>query len=135
MMTEVERRARLITWLSSIYEDVQDLLVDDHIFWALQNVVVANPAFKNSSGLFTQWMASSFVQATAAGVRRQAKSDENSISLKRFLIEVQNYPSLVSRSHYMSLYAGQEAWLVEIGEHDFDGVAGAGTTAVPVALV
>ena len=30
------------------------------------------------------------------------------ISFRRFLAEVQKYPSLVSREHYMSLYLGRE---------------------------
>jgi len=31
---------------------------------------------------------------------------------RRFLAEVQKYPSLVSREHYMSLYLGREPWLI-----------------------
>lgn len=134
-MNEEERRHRLIQWLETIFQDVQDLLLDDYIFWELQKVVETNANFKEASGLFTQWMASSFVQATAVGVRRQVKVDADSISMARFLDEVDKYPSLVSRSHYMSLYAGKEAWLLEIGEHDFDTVAGVGATNLPVALV
>lgn len=134
-MNEKERRDRLIQWLETIFQDVHDLLLDDHIFWELQKVVEANPAFKEASGLFTQWMASSFVQATAVGVRRQTKVDADSISLARFLAEIEKYPSLVSRAHYMSLYAGKEPWLLEIGEHDFDTVAGVGAAHPPVAVV
>lgn len=134
-MNEKERRDRLVQWLETIFQDVQDLLLDDHIFWELQKVVDGNAQFKEASGLFTQWMASSFVQATAVGVRRQAKVDADSISLARFLTEIEKYPTLVSRAHYMSLYAGKEAWLLEIGEHDFDTVAGVGAATMPVAVV
>src|SRR5207247_8336809 len=119
-MTEEERRARLIQWLETILKDVQDLLLDDHIFWEFQNLVAANPKFLESPGLFTQWMASCFIQATATGVRRQAKVNDDSISLARFLTEVEKYPNLVSRTYCMSLYAGKEAWHTEIGEHDFN---------------
>lgn len=133
-MNEKERRDRLIQWLEIIFQDVQDLLLDDHIFWELQKVVEANPEFTEASGLFTQWIASSFVQATAVGVRRQAKVDIDSISLARFLAEVEKYPSLVSRAHYMSLYAGKDAWLLEIGEDDFNTVAGVGAANLPMAV-
>jgi hypothetical protein len=34
-MDERARRSRLIQWLEIIYADVQDLLLDDHIFWEL----------------------------------------------------------------------------------------------------
>jgi hypothetical protein len=134
-MNEAERRRRLISWLEVIYADVQDLLLDDHIFWNLQKLIAANPRFKQAPGLFTQWMASSFIQATAVGVRRQAKCRDDSVSLKRFLTEVQKYPSLVSRAHYMSLFANAEAWRRESGEHDFDMMAGGGASSIPVALV
>jgi hypothetical protein len=134
-MTEEERRARLIQWLDVILKDVQDLLLDDHIFWEFQKLVDANPKFKESPGLFTQWMASSFIQATATGVRRQAKINDDSSSLARFLAEVEKYPNLVSRAHYMSLYAGKEPWHVEMGEHDFDNVAGAGAAQLPIDLI
>jgi hypothetical protein len=80
-------------------------------------------------------MASAFVQATAVGVRRQAKASDDSISLCRFLKEVQKYPRLVSREHYMSLYAGREAWLVKSGQRDFDRWAGEGGAHIPMAVV
>ena len=51
-MNNTERRARLIQWLEIIFEDVQDLLFDDHIFWELQDVVRNNVKFRQSSGLF-----------------------------------------------------------------------------------
>jgi hypothetical protein len=80
-------------------------------------------------------MASAFTQATAVGVRRQAKDNDKSVSLKRFLLEVKRYPELVSREHYLSLYAGTEASHVERGHRDFDRVAGQGHAHIPAALV
>lgn len=134
-MKESERRVRLIQWLETICKDVEDLLLGDYIFWALQDVVDANPRFKAASGLFTQWIASAFIQATAVGVRRQAKADKDSVSLRRFLQEVKKYPTLVSRKHYMSFYAGKGLWLIKIGQQDFDAVAGAGASYLQTALV
>lgn len=134
-MDETERRTRLIQWLEIIFDDVQDLLIDDHIFWELQEVVQKNPRFKESSGLFTQWMASAFVQATAVGVRRHAKASDDSVSLCRFLKEVQKYPWLVSREYYLSLYAGEEAWLVKSGQQEFDRLAGEGSAHISLTVV
>lgn len=134
-MTEVERRERLISWLETIYSDVQDLIVDDHLFWCLQGIVGANPRFKDTPGRFTQWIAASYVQSTAVGVRRQAKDREDAVSLRRFLKEVRKYPQLVSRNHYLSLYTGKEPWLIKAGEDDFNRVAGVGSQVVPLGLV
>jgi hypothetical protein len=134
-MNEEQRRARLIAWLEKIYREVQDLLIDDHIFRELQRLIADNPRFKDVSGLFAQWMASNFIKATAVGVRRHAKADDDSISMKRFLDEIEAYPSLVSRAHYMSLFGGADPQTKEIGEHDFDNLAGAGVSQIPLALV
>lgn len=134
-MDESARRARLIDWLNVIFHDVQDLLLDDHVFWELQDIVSSNPQFSTASGLFTQWMASAFVQATAVGVRRQAKADGDSVSLKRFLLEVQKYPSLVSREYYVSLFEGKHPDLIEAGQSDFDDIAGKGEPHLPSTIV
>ena len=80
-------------------------------------------------------MASAFVQATAVGVRRQAKTSDDSVSLRRFLTEVQKYPSLVSREYYISLYAGKGPLHVELGQHDFHRVAGEHNPHVPTEFV
>lgn len=134
-MNESARRARLIEWLKVIVEEVQELLLDDHVFWELQDIIRSNPRFSTASGLFTQWMASAFVQATAVAVRRQAKADGDSVSLKRFLQEVQKCPSLVSREHYISLFKGKHPDLIEASQLEFDDVAGKGELYLPPARV
>lgn len=134
-MDTVQRRNRLIEWLETIRADVQDLILDQHLFWELQAIIDANPQFAQKPGLFNQWMASSFVQAAATGVRRQAKSDADSISLKRFLQEVREYPSLVSREFYLSFFADAADWLKETGKDEFDSIAGKGGGELPTALL
>lgn len=134
-MDTVQRRNRLIGWLETIREDVEDLILDQHVFWELQTIIDANARFAQEPGLFNQWMASSFVQATAVGVRRQAKSGDDSISLKRFLQEVRQYPSLVSRDFYLSFFADAADWLKEIGEGHFDSIASKSGSELPTALL
>jgi hypothetical protein len=134
-MDTVQRRNRLIGWLETIRNDVQDLILDQHVFWELQGIIDANPRFAQEPGLFNQWMASSFVQATAVGVRRQAKSGDDSISLKCFLQEVREYPSLVSREFYLTFFADAADWLKEIGDDHFDSIAGKDGGDLPPALL
>jgi hypothetical protein len=134
-MNETERRNRLLQWLEIIYTDVQDLLLDDYLFWELQDIVAKNSEFRKAHGLFTQWMASSYIQSSAVGVRRQAKLGDDSIALKRFLNEIQHYPWLVSREHYISLYLGKEDWLIDSGQRDFDYVAGTGASELQSTLI
>ena len=133
MMTEGQRRQRLIDWLEVIYGDIQQLLLDDYVFWQLQEVVRTNPRFKRSSGLLTQWMASSFAQSAAVGVRRHAKT-KDCVSLMRFLQEVEKYPFLVSRAHYARHFVDLPDWHKEIAQRDFDRLAGQGRETLPLVL-
>lgn len=134
-MTDDERRLRLISWLETICRDTQDLLVDSRVFWEMQDVISGNPALLVAPALLKQWMASCFAQATAVGVRRQVKSGSDSVSLMRLLREVRQFPHLVSRQHYLSLFAGCEDWLVASGHRDFDRIVGPGADAMPSSVV
>lgn len=130
-MNTEQRRARLIAWLEAIREDVQELLREHHIFWEIQALIRANPQFANASNLVNQWMASAFAKSCAVGVRRQAKSGDDSISLKRLLTEVRDFPELVSRDVYLAFFADSPDWLRATNGHGhFDSVAGPGNAHI-----
>src|SRR5690349_2951607 len=100
-MTIDERRERAARWLQIIYTDVQDLLIDSHIFWEVQAIIRQNPLLVATRSHFSHWMMAAHVEATVMGVRRQVKSEKNSISLRRFLKELIRYPEIASRAHYI----------------------------------
>lgn len=136
-MTIDERRSRLIEWLEVITKDLQILLLNQYIFHELQKIVEQNPRFADSPGLFTQWMASNYAQATAVGIRRFAKyneKDKDSVSLLRFLNEVKNHPDLITRQTHLQLYQGKGAY-PHMGHSVFDGVAGEGNDLLPTSLI
>jgi hypothetical protein len=130
-----DRRARLITRLDTIVTELKQLLISDHLFWQLQEIVRSNENFKDQPGLFTRWIAENYSRAAAIGVRRQSKLNKDSISLRGFLDEVKKFPDLISRDHYLSLYAGKEDWHKKMGRDDFDRVAGKGSSTIPISLV
>jgi hypothetical protein len=134
-MTEAERRDRMIRWLDEIKREVEQILVSEYLFWELQKIVIENDKFRDVSGLFTRWIADGFRQSSMMAVRRQVKINDNSISLRGFLEETKKFPEMVSRQHYISLYAGQESYVVQMGEQDFDNVAGAGADRLPANLL
>jgi len=107
------------------------LLLNDHVFWEFQKVVERNDQFLKASGLFTQFIAQAHAQSAAVGIRRHAKADKDSISIMSFLCEVRDHPQTVSREHYMSLYEGKEGWHIQLGQRDFDRVAGEGSRHIP----
>lgn len=100
-MTIMERRERTREWLRVIYADVQDLIIDRHIFWEVQGIVRNNPVIRPMPSHFFHWMMAAHVEATAIGIRRQVKRDNDSISLRRFLEELREHPDIASRDHYI----------------------------------
>lgn len=135
-MTDAERRQRLKEWLDLIYKDVQDVIVDNHMFWEVQEILKKNPSLANMPNLFNQWMASNFIQSAAVGVRRQADRGADCVSLHRFLTEIAEHPSLVSREYYVSLYDGvnlPKNFATEFANHNYDELVGAGKSQPDVA--
>ncbi len=103
-MTIEERRIRLKKWLESVYESVTEAVVNQHIFWEVQEIIRTNAQLQNTSSAFYELMNSTFVHSTVIAVRRQLDIDKNCISLCRFLLELQKYPELISRQYHRSLY-------------------------------
>ena len=103
-MTLEERRSRLKKWLDIIEENVTEAIINQHIFWEVQDIIRHNQQLRNISSAFYQWMGSTFVHSSALAVRRQVDRDPESVSLLRFLSEVQKYPDLISRDYHRSLY-------------------------------
>ena len=126
-MTEEERRKRLIRWLDVIYKDVQDVLLDDHVFWEIQEIFKTNSRLSSTPSIFNQWMASGFIQSAALGVRRQADKDDNCVSLYRFLLELKKFPVLASREYVVGMYSASRL-PGHVGEHlangDYDRLVG-----------
>lgn len=134
-MNESQRRERLIKWLDVIYKDLEDLLIDNYIFWEVQSIIQTNPKFSQVPGLFTQWMVFSFQEASAVTVRRQLKTDRNSVSLRRFLEEVLKYPHLVSKEYYMKHFVGVESSRRQDAERYFYLTVGNKNEYIPKEMV
>jgi AbiU2 len=127
-MTEEERRKRLIEWLNIIYKEVQDVLVDDHIFWEIQEIFKANQQLSSTPSMFNQWLASGFVTSAAIAVRRQADKAENCVSLHRFLTELIKFPPLASRLYFVAMYRASNIppeFAEDMANGDYDRVVGA----------
>jgi hypothetical protein len=121
-----ERRERARQWLEQIYVDVQDLILDDYMFWEVQQIIRDNPTLTTMRSHFFHWMMAAHVESAAIGIRRQIKLDDQSISLRRFLEELKAYPAIVSRTHHVELCTSMNANLPRsFHEHTFDRHVGA----------
>jgi len=133
--SRARRRTRLLEWLAVIDQSLADLVIDEHIFRELQGVIRANPRFKTVPGTLTQWIARSFVNSAAVGVRRQVKNDKQSVSLRRVLEEIRAYPWLISRESYLKHFEDSPDYLRERGEEEFAELADKGGSHIDPAIV
>ncbi len=135
-MTIDERRERAVQRLGTIYRDVQDLILDDHIFWELQDIVRGNRRLAEARSHFKHWTMAAHVESAAIGIRRQIKQDKDSISLRGFLEETKQFPQIVSREYHVSLCTKLSDNLPrEFHESTFDRLVGPGRAEVDPTVV
>jgi hypothetical protein len=130
-MDEADRRQRLRQWLDTIYQDVQGVMLNNYVFWEVQEMFKDNERLTNTPSIFNQWMASNFIRAAAVSVRRQTDRSKDSISLYRFLKEIQNFPAMLSRESVIARYAEKNTSLpTHVCDHlangDYDRRVGVG---------
>lgn len=126
-MTAPERRERALKWLDTIVLDVQETIVNHHIFWEVQEIIHNNAELATMQSAFFEWMGSVFAHSAAVAVRRQIKSDHQSISLLRLLEELKKYPAIITREYFVSICADPSDPLsVEYAYDSFDSHAGQG---------
>jgi hypothetical protein len=117
-------RRDLIRWLDRITADVQRLMAYEAQFSAVQGMVRRNRNFKGKPGRFNITLFDWYAQVGAAGIRRQLKDEQDSISLMRFLRIVKSHPGLVSQKHYVSLFDKSPEWLRATAKTTFDEYSG-----------
>jgi hypothetical protein len=128
------RRARTIQWLERIFKDVQDLMVDHHIFWAVQDIIKSNEVLTRTPSHFYQWMGTNFTASAAIAVRRQADNDKQAVSLRGLLEELKTYPQLFSRQYHTGLYKAP-GMPKDYADSCYDRIVGEGRTELDPAMV
>ncbi len=128
-----QRRTRAMDWLEIIYKDVQDVLVDHHIFWEVQTMIKANEQLKATPSHFFQWMGTNFIASAAVAVRRQADADARAVSLRRLLEELKKYPDLFSRAYHTGLYGAQ--FPAGYADGCYDRIVGKGCAVLDAAAI
>ena len=98
-----------------------------HTFQEVQAMISANPKLQKSNS-FYRYFASSFVSHSVIGLRRQIKTDSQSISFAGLLTEMIETPEILSRAYYVSLYVGSS--VENFANNDFDRFSGHGETHI-----
>lgn len=135
-MEDLELLKKWIEWFRAIRADVRSLLLSRQIFWEIQRIIGANAKLQEQPPLFNRWLATNYVVAATAGIRRQLDRDSRSVSLVRSLTDVEvtleERPCILSRANFVKNYRPE---LRETAERDYDELVGAGEQCVDVAFV
>ena len=108
-------------WLDVIYLEIRSLSVNKNIFWEVQNIIKNNPKIQKPSS-FYEFLGNTYVISALMGIRRQIKSDEDSISFAKLLKEICDTPEILSRNRFVALYKGSA--VEHLANKHFDKFAG-----------
>ena len=122
-MTIEQRRERALGWLETIYKDVQELVVHNHVFWEVQNIIKKNQRLADTPSVFYDCLALTFSQSATVTVRRHSKLNKQSVSLHRLLEELRQYPKIITRDYFVGLY-GLDRLEQKRANRAFDKLAG-----------
>jgi hypothetical protein len=123
-----EQREKAAKWINVIKDDVQSLVVQNHIFWELQKTLRANPRLVATPSVFYEWQAQLFASSMVLSVRRQADRGADAISMFRLISLLKDHPKILSRDYYMKLY-DRDAFSQRRAADYFDKYAGDGAEA------
>ena len=91
-----------IKWLSVIEEEISELTIGKHIYWQIWQLLKANETTRKNLLLF-HYLNNSYISYSVMGIRRQIKTDKQSISLVRLLVKSLGTLLLKLLYHYSSL--------------------------------
>jgi hypothetical protein len=90
---------KLHGWLEVLDDQVKGLRVNQYIFWEVQKIIRANPKIDRPNH-FYGWMTENYAGAMSVTVRKLADRDTRTISFRRFLEDIKNNPTVISRRRF-----------------------------------
>ncbi len=94
-----------IRWLKVIEGELESLVIAKKVFWTVQGLIKAHPEIPYRQSIFYWYFGNTYIAYALTGIRRQAKSHKDSISLARLLAEIVQEPAKVSREYYLDIHA------------------------------
>lgn len=106
-------------WLKAIRYEVANLIRNKHIFGKLRDIVKNNPKIQKPNS-FYEFAGETYFASAVMSIRRQIKSNKDSISFARLLQEIVEMPCVLSRARFVALYTRDAQFEAN---HDFDQFA------------
>lgn len=126
------RLKKWLRWFEVIKTEGQELVVAKHTFHEVQKMIEANPKLQTGNS-FYRYFTGTYVSHVVIGLRRQIKTDPQSISLALLLKEMTETPEVLSREYYVSLYKGSV--VEDLADKDFDRITSPGSRHIDTAKV
>lgn len=123
-MKDNEIIAKWIEWIEVIHDNIEDLLISQHIYKTYLEIVKNNPEIQSPID-FHDWVRKNYASSIAIHIRRELDDTHSDvISLKRLLVQIQKNPQVITKEWFRSLYKGSNA--EDFADVDFEKVAGKG---------
>lgn len=120
-------RRRWKQWLRRLRPQLTDLVVGDHVYHRMREIVQANPDIQ-TPGILHGWIVDNYVDSTAIGIRRMCDRDFASLSMWRLIHDIAVHHKAVTRASYVHGFPREGK---DSGHGDFDSWAGAGAKFLP----
>jgi hypothetical protein len=110
-------------WIKIICDDVQTLYLNRDIFSGTIDIIKKNELIDKRSMYFGFYI-NMYFDSMAMGIRRQIKTDDESISLAKLLKEIAQFPGTITRADYREHYKDLNSPMRELYiQQDFDQFA------------
>jgi hypothetical protein len=117
------RLQKWCNWLKIICDNVQILFLNRDIFSSTIDIIRKNELIDKSS-MYFGFYVNMYIDSMVMGIRRQLKTDDESISLAKLLKEIANSPETITRSDFQEHYKDFHSHLRELYiQQDFDQFA------------
>lgn len=94
-----------LTWIEEIRQDTETMLLNRSIYNRYLEIIKVNKDIQQPSD-FHEWTVRNYGSYIVMAIRRQLDTDNDVISLKRFLTELKQLPQLLTKQWFRSLYSG-----------------------------
>jgi hypothetical protein len=140
---------RIADWrhdFDRIYLDVQDIVVQRHLFREVMAIAAANPEVDELGGDVLEWIQKMHAHSGAVAIRKQIDRDRDSVSLRGLLETIAPFAHMLTREDYVSRGTPDlnpatergrdelEVWRDDLDKR-FDRLAGAGAKHVTEAAM
>lgn len=94
-----------LIWIEEVKQDTETMLLNKAIHNRYLQIIKANKDIQQPSD-FHEWTIKNYGSYIVMAIRRQLDSDKDVISLKGFLMELEQNPQLLTKKWFRTLYSG-----------------------------